>query len=165
MIGQTAWRSHPGYCGMKLHVDHLPVELPAWISERGDFTQPAHILTAQLYLSDIDHTIGPTWVVPGSHRAARQPLPNEAHWQGREAHPVLCQAGDALVFRSDIWHSGGANCTQSRARDMLQVHYGRRMVAQRFSPYLSWAFNPRVLEEATPRQRRLLGDHAEAEYD
>jgi len=48
---------------------------------------------------------------------------------------------------------------------MLQVHYGRRMVAQKFSPYLNWRFNPQVLEEATPRQRRLLGDHEEAEYD
>ncbi|MFP3526108.1 hypothetical protein SB912_26855, partial [Pantoea sp. SIMBA_072] len=43
----------------------------AWISERGAFTQPMQILTAQVYLSDIDHSIGPTWIVPGSHRAAR----------------------------------------------------------------------------------------------
>ncbi|WP_449432859.1 phytanoyl-CoA dioxygenase family protein [Pseudomonas putida] len=165
VIGQTAWRSHPGYPGMKLHLDHLPIELPEWITERGDFTQPMQVITAQLYLSDIDHSLGPTWIVPGSHRAGRRPLDGEQHWRGREALPVLCQAGDALVFRSDVWHSGGANCSNSRQRDMLQVHYGRRMVAQKFSPYLSWQFNPRVLEEATPRQRRLLGEHDEAEYD
>jgi len=165
VIGQTAWRSHPGYPGMALHLDHLPMQLPAWLSERGAFTQPMQILTVQLYLSDIDHSIGPTWIVPGSHRAARPPEAGESDWQGREAHPVLCKAGDALVFRSDVWHSGGANCTQSRERDMLQVHYGRRMVAQKFSPYLHWQFNPQVLEEATPRQRRLLGEHEEAAYD
>jgi hypothetical protein len=39
------------------------------------------------------------------------------------------------------------------------------MVAQKFSPYLHWLFNPVVLAAATPRQRRLLGDHQEAEYD
>ncbi len=165
VIGQTAWRSHPGYAGTALHLDHLPMELPAWLSERGDFSPPAQILTAQLYLSDIDHSIGPTWVVPGSHRAGRAPQPGEDNWRGHDAHAVLCQAGDALVLRSDVWHSGGANCSAARARDMLQVHYGRRMVAQKFSPYLDWRFNPQVLEEATPRQRRLLGDHEEAEYD
>lgn len=78
---------------------------------------------------------------------------------------MLCQAGDALVFRSDVWHGAGANSSTSGERDMLQVHYGRRMVAQKFSPYLSWQFNPHVLEAATPRQRRLLGEHEEAEYD
>jgi len=93
-----------------------PSQLPDWLGAKGDFTQPAQILTAQLYLSD-------------------------------------------------VWHSGGANRSQARERDMLQVHYGRRMVAQKFSPYLNWRFNPQVLEEATPRQRRLLGEHEEAEYD
>ncbi|RAS22439.1 MULTISPECIES: phytanoyl-CoA dioxygenase family protein [unclassified Pseudomonas] len=165
VIGQTAWRSHPGYPGMGLHLDHLPMVLPEWLVTRGDFCQPMQILTAQVYLSDIDVDIGPTWVVPGSHRAARPPQPGECHWQGREARPVLCQAGDALLFRSDLWHSGGANCSQGRERDMLQVHYGRRMVAQKFSPYLRWQFNPQVLAQATPRQRRLLGEHEEAEYD
>ena len=55
VIGQTAWRSHPGYPGMALHLDHLPMQLPDWLSAKGDFTQPAQILTAELYLSDIDH--------------------------------------------------------------------------------------------------------------
>lgn len=165
VIGQTAWRSHPGYPGMALHLDHLPMALPAWLREHGDFTQPIQILTAQLYLTDVDQSLGPTWVVPGSHRAGRTPREGERQWQGREAEPVLCKAGDALVFRSDLWHSGGANLSESHDRDMLQVHYGRRMVAQKFSPYLAWRFNPEVLEHATPRQRRLLGEHDEAEYD
>ncbi|MBF8778302.1 phytanoyl-CoA dioxygenase family protein [Pseudomonas fulva] len=165
VIGQTAWRSHPGYPGMPLHLDHLPLELPQWLRDRNDFAMPAQILTAQLYLSDIDPSIGPTWVVPGSHRAGRRPRSDESGWRGRPACPVLCQAGDALVFRSDIWHLGAANASRSRVRDMLQVHYGRRMVAQKFSPYLSWRFDPDVLAAATPRQRRLLGEHAESEYD
>lgn len=68
-------------------------------------------------------------------------------------------------MRSDVWHSGGANRSAERVRDMLQVHYGRRMVAQKFSPYLTWRFNPEVLAAATPRQRRLLGEHEESVYD
>ncbi|MHC6225734.1 phytanoyl-CoA dioxygenase family protein [Pseudomonas sp. X10] len=165
IIGQTAWRSHPGYPGMGLHLDYLPMALPAWVWARPGFSLPLQVFTAQLYLTDIDEAVGPTWIVPGSHRAGRAPEADESGWQGQAARPVLCQAGDALVFRSDVWHAGGANISPDRVRDMLQVHYGRRMVAQKFSPYLYWRFNPRVLEAATPRQRRLLGEHGEAEYD
>lgn len=164
VIGQTAWRSHPGYQGMNLHLDHLPMALPEWVWSRADFHLPMQILTAQLYLTDIDETVGPTWVVPGSHRAGRAPRADEQGWQGEVARPVVCRAGDVLVFRSELWHAGGPNASD-HARDMLQVHYGRRMVAQKFSPYLRWQFDPRVIAAATARQRRLLGDHAEAEYD
>lgn len=44
-------------------------------------------------------------------------------------------------------------------------HYGRRMVAQKFSPYLDFRFAAATLAAASPRQRRLLGEHAPAEYD
>lgn len=163
VIGQTAWRSHPGYPGMGLHLDHLPMALPTEL--HGRFSLPAQILTAQLYLCDIDLDVGPTLIIPGSHRAGRIPQEGEDDWQGQCLRPVLCQAGDALVMRSDVWHSGGANRSAERVRDMLQVHYGRRMVAQKFSPYLTWRFNPEVLAAATPRQRRLLGEHEESVYD
>ncbi len=163
VIGQTAWRSHPGYPGIALHLDHLSMELPEQL--RGQLSLPAQILTAQLYLCDIDPALGPTTVVPGSHRASRPPRAGEDSWQGQSVWPLLCQAGDALVFRSDLWHGGGANHSNGQVRDMLQVHYGRRMVAQKFSPYLHWRFNPEVLAAATPRQRRLLGEHEESVYD
>ncbi|WP_460415202.1 phytanoyl-CoA dioxygenase family protein [Pseudomonas sp. microsymbiont 2] len=165
IIGQTAWRSHPGYAGMPLHLDYLPMALPAWLCAHERFTPPAQIITAQLYLCDIDQALGPTLIVPGSQRAGRAPHQDEAAWLGQGACPILCRAGDALLFRSDAWHGGGANRSVGQVRDMLQVHYGRRMVAQKFSPYLTWRFNPDVLATATPRQRRLLGEHEESEYD
>ncbi|MNH23225.1 Phytanoyl-CoA dioxygenase (PhyH) [compost metagenome] len=119
----------------------------------------------QFYLDDIDAELCPTQVVPGSHRAGRKPAPGEQQWQGQSARSILCRAGDALMFRSELWHGGSDNRSTDRTRSMLQVHYGRRMVAQKFSPYLHWQFSPEVLAAATPRQRRLLGEHAEAEYD
>nr|BFE90700.1 hypothetical protein GCM10020185_12360 [Pseudomonas brassicacearum subsp. brassicacearum] len=109
--------------------------------------------------------MSPTQVIAGSHKAGRAPVKGETQWQGRSAQPVLCRAGDVLILRSELWHAGSDNRTADRTRYMLQVHYGRRMVAQKFSPYLHWQFNPVVLAAATPRQRRLLGDHQEAEYD
>ena len=40
------------------------------------------------------------------------------------------------------------------------------MITQKFPPYLNrFRFDEAVLERATPRQRRLLGDHRSSNYD
>ncbi|WP_095146849.1 MULTISPECIES: phytanoyl-CoA dioxygenase family protein [unclassified Pseudomonas] len=165
IIGQTAWRCHPGFVGAELHVDYLAMKLPQSLLADPAFELPMQICTAHLYLDDIDTELCPTRVIPGSHRAGRPPARGESQWQGHTAQPVLCSAGDVLMLRSELWHAGSNNRTLDRTRYLLQVHYGRRMVAQKFSPYLHWRFNPTVLAAATPRQRRLLGEHQEAEYD
>ena len=165
LIGQTAWRSRPGFVGGELHVDYLVMELPESLLAEPAFELPMQVCTALLYLSDIDADLCPTLVIPGSHRAGRKPHPGERQWQGREAEPALCKAGDVLVFRSDLWHAGSRNRSTDRSRYLLQMHYGRHMVAQKFSPYLAWQFNPQVLAAATQRQRRLLGEHEPSEYD
>lgn len=165
IIGQTAWRSRPGFIGGELHADHLVMALPEHLLADPGLELPMQVCTAHLYLDDIDADLCPTLVIPGSHRAGRKPQPGETAWCGRAPEPVLCRAGDALFFRSDLWHAGSRNRTTERSRYLLQVHYGRRMVAQKFSPYLAFAFNPAVLAAATARQRRLLGEHEPAEYD
>lgn len=165
VIGQTAWRSHPGFIGADLHLDYLVLELPPTLLADPSFQLPMQICTTHFYLDDITEELCPTLVIPGSHRAGRKPRPGETSWQGREPEPVLCRAGDVLFFRSELWHAGSRNRSPGRTRYLLQVHYGRRMVAQKFSPYLDWRFNPAVIAACSPRQRRLLGDHAEAEYD
>ncbi|MBB60185.1 MAG: dioxygenase [Pseudomonas sp.] len=165
IIGQTAWRSRPGFVGGELHADYLALELPERLLADPAFELPMQVCTAHLYLDDIDADLCPTLVIPGSHRAGRKPRPGETQWHSREAEPVLCRAGDVLFFRSDLWHAGGRNRSAERSRYLLQIHYGRRMVAQKFSPYLHFRFNPEVLAAATPRQRRLLGEHEAAEYD
>ena len=140
------------------------MELPETLLADPAFCLPMQICTAMIYLDDINADLCPTRVIPGSHRSGRKPLPGEDRWRGRAPEPVLCQAGDVLMLRSELWHAGSRNRTD-RSRYLLQVHYGRRMVAQKFSPYLRFRFNPQVLAAATPRQRRLLGEHAPAEYD
>lgn len=165
IIGETAWRSRPGFIGGELHVDYLVMELPRALLADPAFELPMQVCTAHFYLDDIDAALCPTLVIPGSHRAGRQPQAGETSWEGRELRPVLCRAGDVLVFRSELWHAGSRNATPDRSRHLLQVHYGRRMVAQKFSPYLDFRFNPATLAAATPRQRRLLGEHEASEYD
>ena len=142
------------------------MELPEeWLAAPG-FTLPMQICTAHFYLSDITAELCPTKVLPGSHKSGRYPQRRrEATWQGRGVESVLCRAGDVLFFRSELWHSGSANITTDQVRYLLQVHYGRRMVAQKFSPYIEWEFNREVIEACSPRQLRLLGDHQPGAYD
>jgi hypothetical protein len=163
IIGETAWRSHPGFRGEPLHVDYQP---RVW-DERsavGTAHIPMFIVTAHFYLSEVGVQCAPTRVVPGSHRAGRPPRDGECAWEGRGAETILARAGDGLVFRSDVWHAGSDN-TSPATRYLLQVHYGRREMAQHFSPFLQWRFNPEVLAAATKRQRRLLGEHEPGAYD
>jgi hypothetical protein len=165
IIGQTAWRSHPGHRGVGIHADLLLMTVPEDMMRDPRLQLPMQICTAHVYASDITPDLCPTCIIPGSHRSGRWPQPWEASWNGRDLEPVLCRAGDVLFFRSDLWHSGSDNRTDGQTRYLLQVHYGRRMVAQKFSPYITWRFNPEVLARCTPRQRRLLGDHRPAAYD
>jgi hypothetical protein len=48
----------------------------------------------------------------------------------------------------------------------LQVHYAMRLITQKFPPYLNrFQFDDSILAQATPRQRRLLGEHGGGAYD
>lgn len=162
IIGMSAWRSHPGVTDQAFHQDEVFVAFPPEVFDDPAFYLPIQVATAHFYLSDVDEDLGPTWVIPGSHRAGRAPTPDDGGWNGVDAVPVLCQAGDVLFFRSELWHRGSANVSD-RTRYLLQVHYSHRKIAQKFSPW-PWQFNPEILATATERQLRLLGKHPESNY-
>ena len=163
-IGMTGWITGPGRVDQSFHSDYQPIELPTDVMTDPRVEIPVFTATAHYYLSDLDEALGPTQFILGSHRAGRPPQAGETSWQGVEGQNILCKAGDVVLFRSDVWHRGTAN-TSSRTRYLLQVHYGRRMVVQKFPPYLDFHFDPDILTQATPRQRRYLGEHPFSNYD
>jgi len=176
IIGMTAWRSRPqGPDGKQgadphgIHTDHQLHEVPEHLLRSGEVRMPTLLATAHYYLDDVDIDLCPTWVLPASHligrRADSVPPERRMAWAGHELQPVLCRAGDVLLFRSELWHSGSRNRTLDRTRHLVQVHYGHRSMAQKFSPYLDFRFNAEVISCANPRQRRLLGDHPKSNYD
>jgi hypothetical protein len=164
VIGMTAWVTGPGRPDQRLHTDWLPVPLPEDVRADPRVRLPIFVTTAHFYLDDLYEDLGPTVFVPGSHRSGRNPE-GETAWRGVEEQSVLCNAGDVLLFRSEVWHRGSANRSQ-QTRYLLQVHYAQRMITQKFPPYLNrFQFDAGILAAATPRQRRLLGEHRPSNYD
>ena len=164
IIGMTAWTTRPKRPDQRLHVDYLPFELPEELLLSGVVKTPIFVATAHYYLDDITEALGPTKFIPGSHLAGRKPGPEDLTWQDTKEKSLICDAGDCVLFRSDVWHRGSAN-TSDETRYLLQVHYGQRMITQKFPPYLRFRFNEAILALATPRQRRFLGEHRKANYD
>lgn len=164
VIGMTAWMTGPGRPDQTLHTDWLPISLPEDIMANPHVKIPVFITTAHFYLDDLYEALGPTKFVPGSHQSGRSPEDN-TEWEGAKAKSILCNAGDVVVFRSEVWHRGSANAS-NQTRYLLQVHYANRMIAQKFPPYLNkFQFDETILSQATPRQRRLLGEHRSGAYD
>lgn len=165
VIGMTGWMTGPGRPEQGIHVDWQPLELPEDVMDDPRVRVPVYITTAHYYLDDIYEELGPTQFIPGSHRAGRRPSNGESTWRGVEPRSILCSSGDAVLFRCEVWHRGTAN-TSGQVRYLLQVHYAQRMIAQKFPPYLNrFRFDPAILSRATDRQRRLLGEHAQSNYD
>ena len=177
IIGMSAWRTPPGVGSNSMHVDQLlfPVDEELLTSKKVKI--PIFYSTLHFYLNDMDVALCPTWVVPGSHLSGRGPANikskndsqgfvngQEREWNGVKEVPVLVAAGDAMLFRSEVWHSGSVNKTKDRTRYLLQVHYARRGIAQRFPPYTEFVYNKEVLAKASERQLRMLGKHQIGAY-
>src|SRR5438046_3188816 len=71
-----------------------------------------------LYLDDMTEEVGPTRVVPGSHRG--EALPPEARVGGPLPGEVAvyATAGDAVFINSAIWHTGGRNQSEGLRRSI-----------------------------------------------
>ncbi len=177
IIGMSAWRTPPGAGNKFIHADQIFVPMDEELLTSGRVHLPVFISTLHFYLVDIDIDLCPTWVIPGTHKSGRGPgkdLPKDGHhgtihgnetsWNGHEETPILTNAGDGMLFRSEIWHGGSKNNTPDRWRYLLQVHYAQRGIAQRFNPYLNFKHNPVVKAAANERQLRLLGKHNISAY-
>lgn len=164
IVCQKGWRAHPGHVNDFVHVDHLQAAMPEDLCMDPRYEPPIAIFSALLYLVDVESWMCPTHVVRGSHRAGRAPAGDERAWRGNRLEPILARAGDVALFRSDLWHSGGAHTGASGVRYVIETAYGRRMVAQKFPPYVDFRLDPRVSALANPRQLRLLGRHEASNY-
>jgi ectoine hydroxylase-related dioxygenase (phytanoyl-CoA dioxygenase family) len=135
---------HPGQELQGLHRDtfswrHVPV---------GD--QPI-ALTVMAAMSDFTPENGATWVVPDSYGGpATDPAPE---WS--EAVQAEMKQGDALLFRADLFHGGGANTTESDVRHIFSM--GFQVAWLRTVENSTLSVPPAVAAELPVELQELLG--------
>ncbi len=159
VINITAIVARPGDGGQPWHSDDVvqvprPAEVP-W-DERVRF--PVFLVTAMYYLVDVDHDMGATLVVPGSHTSGGRPNGPSPSYRGRGPQEVHVRAGDCFLFHHQLWH-GALPHRGAHTRHMIQVHYAARFVAPRLYPFPNRHIPVPFLERLTPRQQRLIGMH------
>ncbi len=173
IIANTAWRNPAGHQGGRWHMDAGPhVPRPEDVPWPDEIPYPVFAIGLHLFLIDCPLEAGPTAVIPGSHRSGRLP-PRDAEEQGMDLAyqgrgPVLlpAKAGDAILFVSDIWHRG-TPARPEHGRFFLQIHYGRRDIAQRIYPTEEFSqVAPEAAARAqSEREKRLIGLHPAFFYD
>jgi ectoine hydroxylase-related dioxygenase (phytanoyl-CoA dioxygenase family) len=173
VIANTAWRNPAAFEGGPWHCDagpHIPRSPDIPWDDRIPY--PVFAIGAHVYLQECSVDDGPTAIVPGSHRSGRlapfdQMYNPDVTYDGRPAVLVEAQAGDVVLFVSDVWHRGTAATGNGRGRYFMQVHYGRRDLAQRLRTtdevnHLSADAQERA---KTERARTLVGLHEPFFYD
>jgi ectoine hydroxylase-related dioxygenase (phytanoyl-CoA dioxygenase family) len=177
VIANTAWRNPAGqpgsHGGQNWHIDAGPhVPLPEGVRWPADIPHPVFAIGVHLYLQDCVLEDGPTGVLPGSHLSGRHPpfersLDNDLDYEGQTVVPLITKAGDAGLFVSDVWHRRMPTRDGDHGRFFLQVHYGRRDIAQRLIPTAERnQLSPEAIARAeTERERRVIGLHPAFFYD
>jgi len=174
VIANTAWRNPPTFPGGPWHCDagpHVPrAEGVEWDDR---IPYPIFAIGAHLLLADCDVADGPTAVVPGSHRSGRLPPygqigpTGDVTYDGRPPALLTGRAGDVALFVSDCWHRGTAAGPDGRGRLFLQVHYGRRDLAQRLrtTDAVNHLSDDAIGRATTERERSIIGLHPAYFYD
>ena len=173
VIANTAWRNPADFAGGPWHCDagpHIPRREGIEWDDRIPY--PVFAIGAHIYLQDCTRADGPTAVVPGSHRSGRlapfdRLYDDDLTYDGRAPVVIEADAGDVALFVSDAWHRGLPATAEGRGRYFLQVHYGRRDIAQRIrTTDVVNHLSPEAIERAkTERERTLAGLHDPFFYD
>jgi hypothetical protein len=177
VIANTAWRNPPEQAGTSSgqiwHIDagpHVPRDPGTrWPDE---IPYPIFAIGSHFFLIDSLVEDGPTGAIPGSHRSGQHPpfesvMDASLTYDGEGCVPMLARAGDVALFASDVWHRRMPTLRGARGRYFLQIHYGRRDIAQRLRPSTEIK---QVSEEAeqratTKRERTVIGLHDQLFYD
>lgn len=155
VVGGSVWVTGAGRA-MGIHTDYQSYGVGPEVHDH--YRMPIYCSTLHYYLNDLVPEHGPTILIPGSHRAGR--YPNDEHsWNGISPRAGLVKAGDAILFRNDLWHGAWKNTHETERRYIMQIHYAHPSFGKCY-PSLRWpeTYAPEVLEVATPRQRQLLGE-------
>jgi ectoine hydroxylase-related dioxygenase (phytanoyl-CoA dioxygenase family) len=177
VIANTAWRNPPNstgtHGGERWHIDAGPhIPLPPGSTWPSDIPHPVFAIGTHIYLQDCTLEDGPTGVIPGSHLSGRTPpsdelLNDDLTYNEQAVVPLITQAGDVGFFVSDIWHRRMTTMPGDQGRYFLQVHYGRRDIAQRLvtTQQCNQLSAQAIANASSEREKTLIGLHPPFFYD
>lgn len=167
VISQNALRTPNGKGIVNWHIDDalfFPFLADVPGLDEAAPSLPCFSLNVMIALSDVEAVeLGPTQVVPTSHRSGRVPEFKPDLPSGITATSLFAKAGDGYLINSQTWHRGAQN-ESGRTRYLLTTAYGRRFISQRFFPFLNYRMPDHVLDGADSRLMRLLGRHEKGPY-
>jgi ectoine hydroxylase-related dioxygenase (phytanoyl-CoA dioxygenase family) len=177
VIANTAWRNpaetEHTHGGGLWHIDGGPhIPLPPGVDWDERVPHPVFAVGCHVLLQDCPAACGPTAVIPRSHLSGEPPpadrLDDESlTWRGNEPVVLSAGAGDVQLFVSDVWHRRTPTAAGDRGRFFLQIHYGRRDIAQRLrTTNAVHQLSDEAIERATgARDKTLIGLHRPLFYD
>ena len=176
VIANTTWRQLPeetAHGGRFWHLDAGPhIPRPEGVPWDHRIPYPIFAIAAQILLMDCPLAAGPTGVIPGSHRSGQAPPADRRDdetltWNGVSPVVLEAKAGDVQMFVSDIWHRRMPSHAGDPGRFFLQIHYGRRDIAQRIrGTAIVNHLSPEAIARAVePRERTIVGLHGLGFYD
>ncbi len=177
IIANTAWRNEAKFKhehgGGGWHIDAGPhIPLPEGVEWPGDIPHPVFAVGVHIFLKDCRMEDGPTGVIPGSHLSGQFPprdryFDTNLKFNGVGVVPLVAKAGDVAMFVSDVWHRRLPTTDEDHGRYFLQVHYGRRDIAQRIksTSVINHLSDEAMTRVTSDRERELLGLHPNLFYD
>lgn len=133
----------PGETAQPIHADDMLIPLPK--------PHVPIVCNTMWALTDFTEENGATRVMPGTHKADRNPELGAAY-EGAIAAEM--KKGSVLVFNGSVWHGGGANRTGER-RVGIAMNYCAGWIRQQENQQLGI---PReVAKGFSPRLRKLVG--------
>jgi ectoine hydroxylase-related dioxygenase (phytanoyl-CoA dioxygenase family) len=166
IIALQGHRMFSGNEVLGFHSDEIYLQRPDDVSDEVEYPPIINVINCHYYLVDVPVEMGPTEVVPGSHKACRKPKPEDGSpptWRGRGPVTLSVSAGDCVMYSNQAWHRGSP-VESGGTRLSVVPTYGRRFVAQRFWPFLNYNLSRDILDQCTDRQRELLGQHPRGAY-
>ena len=171
LIAMNSLKTGPGDGISGWHADEeVRVPMPAEAPLDPRVQAPCFVVNMNYYLTDVDEDLGPTQLVPGSHRSGRQPLPSDMDANGNptyHGHAVVSatgKAGTAVMWHDQVWHRGAVNRSKDGVRWVQQAAYGKRWISQRFYPFVGYDLPAPVRQRANPKRLRLFGFHQPDNY-
>jgi hypothetical protein len=177
VIANTAWRNPPSSTGLHggdaWHIDAGPhIPLGPEMEWPQDIPHPVFAVGIHIYLKACRLQDGPTGVIPGSHLSGRTPpakqvFDEDLTYNDVGVQPIIAKPGDVGFFVSDIWHRRMPTRPGDRGRFFLQVHYGRRDIAQRLltTDEVNHLSDEAILRARSKRAKTIAGLHGRLFYD